>query len=144
MKVLIVQSSQRLSACWKNSLKTFGATVVEARTQREATAHLLEHNFDAVILDLLLDQGSALAIAELTDFRHPDAKLFILSSTSYFSDGSIFSHFTNVCGFLPTSTPPDDLAAFVTHHTRPKALRDLAKSARDSQYWDGPLIRRKA
>ena len=40
----------------------------------------------------------------------------LITNTSFFSDGSIFRHIPNACAFLPSATPPADLAAVVGHY----------------------------
>lgn len=72
--------------------------------------------FDVIILDLVLATGSALAVADVAQFRQPDTSVIFVTDTSFFSDGSIFSIMPNARAFLPTRTPPDDLAAVVEYY----------------------------
>ena len=62
--------------------------------------------------------SSAIALADFASYRRPDAKVIFVSSSSFFSDGSIFQLSGNAHAFLPSSTPPEDLAAVVEHHAR--------------------------
>jgi len=46
--------------------------------------------FDVIVLDLALEEGSALAVADFASYRHPDARVIFVTNASFFSDGSIF------------------------------------------------------
>ncbi len=52
------------------------------------------------MLDLMLDEGSALAVADFAAFRQPWAKVMFLTDSAVFSDGSIFTHCQNACGYF--------------------------------------------
>ena len=41
--------------------------------------------------------------------------MFFVTNT-FFSDGSIFQHCSNACGYIQSSTPPEDIAAMVEHY----------------------------
>ena len=71
---------------------------------------------DVIILDLTLEQGSALALSDFISYRRPEAKVIFISDGRFFSDGSIFAHCANACAFLPSATPPEDIAALAEHH----------------------------
>ncbi len=116
MNVLIVESRPDLSLLWKRHLERQGYCVAEAHSQDEAVAHLAAKAADIIVLDLVLSQGSALAVADFASYRHPDARVIFVTNTSFFSDGSIFNHASNACAFLPAGTPPEDLAAMVAHY----------------------------
>lgn len=118
MNVLIVESRPELCALWKGHLERQGLDVAEARSQEEAVSYLSCEAADIIVLDLVLDQGSALAVADFASYRHPDARVIFVTRTSFFADGSIFNHASNACAFLPTGTPPEDLAAMVAHYGR--------------------------
>ncbi len=118
MKVLIVESNEALAAVWQRHLKRFGAQVDRAIDQFAATRLLLEKPFDVIVLDLVLATGSALAVADFANYRQPEARVVFVTNTSFFSDGSIFQHCTNACAYLPSATPPEDLAAMVEHYSQ--------------------------
>ena len=71
-----------------------------------------------MILDLVLDEGSALAVSDFASYRQPLARVIFVTNTSFFSDGSIFRHCVNACAYMPSATPPEDLAAMVEHYAR--------------------------
>lgn len=92
-------------------------TVTCALGQEEAIAHLTDNETDIIIQDLVLDQGSALAIADYANYRQPEARVIFVTNTSFFSDGSIFAHSANARAFVQSNTPPEDLAAMVAHYS---------------------------
>lgn len=116
MRVLIVESDPGIGWLWKRHLERCGAAVAVAQNQDEAVALLAEAPFAVLIVDLILADGSAAAVADYASYRQPDAKIIFVTNSTFFSDGSIFQHFANACAFLPLATRPEDLAAVVEHH----------------------------
>ena len=116
MRVLIVESDPNLGWLWKRHLERFSAEVHIARGQAEAVAFLEAQSAEVIVLDLVLEEGSAIAVADYASYRHPSARVVFVTNTSFFSDGSIFQHIPNACAFLPSATPPEDLAAVVEHY----------------------------
>lgn len=116
MKVLIVESRAELGKLWARHLERQGYEVSQVNTQDAAVAFLSRDRADIIVLDLVLDEGSALAVADFASYRHPEARVIFVTDTTFFSDGSIFAHAANACAFLPASTPPEDLAAMVEHY----------------------------
>lgn len=86
------------------------------RSQSEAIVALQVERFDIIVLNLVLEDGSALAVADFASFRSPDTRVVFVTDTSFFSDGSIFAHSANACAYVRSSTPPEDLAAIVEHY----------------------------
>lgn len=116
MNVLIVESRRELGVLWKRHLERQGAIVSLVQGQDDAVDHLSDHAADIIIMDLVLDEGSALAVADFASYRHPTARVIFVTDTTFFSDGSIFNHSSNACAFVPAGTPPEDLAAMVEHY----------------------------
>ncbi len=116
MNVLIVESEAELGALWKAHLCRHGAHVMLATTQSDAIAQLAQQDIDVVILDLVLKDGSAFAVADYASYRRPDTRVIFVTNTSFFSDGSIFTHCVNACAYLQTHTAPEDLVAMVEHY----------------------------
>lgn len=119
MRVLIVQSNANLGQLWKRHLERLDAEVVHVDTGARAVSLIDSQEFDVIVLDLVLREGSALAIADVAQFRQPDANVVFVTDTTFFSDGSIFRHSTNARAFIETTTPPDDLAEIVHHYGSP-------------------------
>ncbi|MEW9918402.1 response regulator [Marimonas sp. MJW-29] len=115
-RVLIVESKAELGTIWQRHLQRQMMDVACARTQSEAIAHLAQNEVDIIILDLVLEKGAALAVSDYANYRHPEARVIFVTNTTFFSDGSIFAHSSNARAFLPSSTPPEDLAAMVEHY----------------------------
>jgi response regulator of citrate/malate metabolism len=118
MKVLIVVDDPNLGSLWKRHIERISAesVVVVVTSQDEGISYLRHHKSEIVVLDLILRDGSAIAIADYAAYRHPEAKVIFVTSSSFFSDGSIFQHIPNACSFLPRDTAPGDLAAIVDHY----------------------------
>lgn len=123
MKILIVESRAELGAIWRRHLERQGALVTLTTTQGDAIEALCAHDFDVIVLDLVIDDGSALAIADFASYRRPDARVIFVTNTSFFSDGSIFALSPNACAFVRSSTPPEDLAAMVDYYAAPRVSR---------------------
>lgn len=116
MNVLIVESNPDLGSLWQRHLERQGAEVHLARTQEEAILALYQTDFEIIVLDLVLEQGSALAVSDFASYRRPEARVIFVTNTSFFSDGSIFAHSPNACAYVQSATPPEDLAAMVEHY----------------------------
>ena len=116
MKVLIVESNPDLGRVWQRYLQRQGAEVTLVETQKAAILALYGTAFDIIVLDLVLETGSALAVADFASYRRPDTHVIFVTNTTFFSDGSIFAHSANACAYVQSSTPPEDLAAMVEHY----------------------------
>ena len=116
MKVLIVESRPELGRLWKNHLERRGMVVRLEQSQPGAVAALQVGRFDIMVLNVVVPRGSAFAIADLASYRHPGLKVIFVTSSAFFSDGSIFNLSANACAYLQSDTPPDDLAAMVEHY----------------------------
>lgn len=128
MNVLIVESEPELGRLWQRHLERQGAHVKLALGQDEAIAAILSETFDIMVLDVVLDQGSSFAISDFASFRCPGLKVIFVTSTTFFSDGSIFTHSRNACAYIRSATPPEDLAAMVEHYADGKVSRPCAAS----------------
>ena len=116
MNVLIVESQAELGRLWSRHLKRQGACVTLVHSQEAAVAALHDCKFDVIVLDLVLAEGSAFAVADFASYRAPETRVIFVTNTTFFSDGSIFAHSPNACAFLQSSSPPEDLAAMVEHY----------------------------
>jgi DNA-binding response OmpR family regulator len=116
MNVLIVESKAELGSLWCRHLERQGASVAVVQTQEDAIAELRSREYDVIVLDIVLREGSALAVADYANYRCPRARVIFVTNTTFFSDGSIFAHSSNACAYVKTETPPEDLAAIVEHY----------------------------
>jgi len=116
MRVLIVQSKTDLAILWQRHLERMGATVQRAETEAHAITLIEENGFDVIVLDVLVRDGSALAIADVAYFRSPAAKVVFVTDTTFFSDGSIFKMIPNARGCVGGDIAPSDLADMVEHY----------------------------
>lgn len=125
MRVLIVQSNKDLGTLWERHLTRLGEDVTLATTGDAAVEQLENQEFDCIVLDLILLEGSALTVADVAYFRQPDANVIFVTDTTFFSDGSIFNHSGNARAMVQKTTPPRDLAAIVQHYAT-RSIRDHA------------------
>ncbi len=116
MNVLIVESKRHLAELWRRSLERLGAHVDIAPSQDHAADMVAIESYDIVVLDLILEEGSAFAVADFMNYRQPEARVIFVTNTSFFSDGSIFQLFSNACAYVQSETAPDDLAAIIEHY----------------------------
>lgn len=115
MHCLIVESSEKLGQLWRRHLERLRIAVIFAKTTEHALNLIQTRSFDVIVLDLVLPDGSALAVADFAQFRQPDANVVFVTDTTFFSDGSIFRHSANARAFIQSTTAPDDLAQIVHH-----------------------------
>lgn len=116
MHVLIVESDADLGNVWRRHLERAGKRVTLVATQEEAVAEISARDFSIIVLDLVIKDGSAFAVADYAGFRRPEVKVIFVTRQSFFSDGSIFHHASNACAMVQPDTRPDDLDAVVDHY----------------------------
>lgn len=116
MTLLIVESNPHLAALWRRHVEREGRTVIVAHGQAAAVAALRCGGVSIVVLNVVLAEGSAFAVADYASYRCPGVRVLFVTADSFFSDGSIFNHVANACAFMPVTTPPRDLAAMVEHY----------------------------
>jgi len=116
MNVLIVESKAELASLWARHLERQGATTKVVQDQDSAIAELQDQDFDILVLDIVLKNGSALAVSDYASYRCPGARVIFVTNQTFFSDGSIFAHSSNACAYVKPETPPEDLAAIVEHY----------------------------
>ncbi len=90
MKVLLVERQPELAKLWARHLERLGVQVRALCSGEEAMDVLEVDRFDVMILDLLIEDASALAVADLASFRHPATRVVFVTNSSFFSDGYIF------------------------------------------------------
>ncbi|MCF6271991.1 MAG: hypothetical protein L3J37_02200 [Rhodobacteraceae bacterium] len=115
MRVLIAQHNADLGKLWSGFLTREGVEVTLVHSQSDALLQLRAQDFDALVLEMVLPDGGAIAIADFAAYRMPDAPIITINSTNFFSDGSIFSLLPNVHSVLQAPIEASDLAAVVSH-----------------------------
>ncbi|SMY06504.1 response regulator [Flavimaricola marinus] len=116
MRVLIVESEIELANIWRRHLERLSFEVHHAETSDLAVEAIGDQDFDVIILNLILAEGSALAVSDYAQYRQPNTNVIFVTDTSFFSDGSIFSMTPNARALVRTGTKPEDLAAMVEHY----------------------------
>lgn len=124
MRVLIIESDPNLGLLWSRHIERLGAQVELARSQMAAMDAIRDRAHDVLVLDLALTIGSAFAVADFASYFRPSCKVIFVTSTSFFSDGSIFAFMANACALIPLATRPEDMAALVEHHARIPIVQD--------------------
>ncbi len=116
MSVLIVESDPELGRLWQRHMERQGLVARLEGGQSQAISALQTGDFSVIVLDLVLQEGSALAVADYASYRNPEAQIILVNSTSFFSDGSIFTLCANARAYVQTGTPPEDLAMMAAHY----------------------------
>lgn len=116
MKVLIVESNTHLSWIWQRHLDRLGMDVDAATDADHAIDMIGDTAYDVVIIDLVLQDGSALGVADYTKVRRPNASVIFVTDTTFFSDGSLFAISPNARALIQSSSSPDDIGAIVEHY----------------------------
>ncbi|MEJ1997771.1 MAG: response regulator [Maritimibacter sp.] len=116
MRVLLVEETPELGGLWKNHLKLLGMDT-SLVTNGEAALHKLRnYHPDIIVANLDLPDAGAISVADYAAYRYPETQVIFVTSSTFFSDGSIFAMSPNACAFLSAHTPPEDLAAVIEYH----------------------------
>ena len=82
----------------------------------EAYTALRRQPYAAIVLDMELPEGEALAVADFATYRNPEVPIIAVTARGFFSDSAIFELIPNARGLLRTPLRPDDMAAMVEHY----------------------------
>jgi DNA-binding response OmpR family regulator len=131
MRVLIVEHNADLGRLWARFLGRQGIEADVATTEAEAIKCLRFNDYRALILQLVLPGGGAIAIADYATFRNPELPIVTVTNSRFFSDGSVFELIPNARTMLNTPLRPDDLAAVIEHVApRPAPAARAARAAK--------------
>ncbi|GIX12706.1 MAG: response regulator [Paracoccaceae bacterium] len=117
MRVLIVEHNADLGRIWGRFLERRGIAVDLATNLEEAVKLLRFNDYDALVLQLVLPDGGAIAISDYATYRNPDIAIITVTNSGFFSDGSVFDLIPNARSMVSTPLRPDDLAAMIEHFT---------------------------
>lgn len=115
MRVLVIESKDSLDELWIGFLKREGHIVDVAHTQPKAVDKLRFQVWDILIVNLTMQNTSALAISDYATYKNPNISIIALSMRNLFSSGSIFNIMPNLRGLMYHPIRPDDLIAIVDH-----------------------------
>lgn len=126
MQLLIVEHNPDLAAIWAGFLSRQGVVCTIAGTEADARGALRRQPFDALVLDMELPAGAALAVADFASYRNPDMPIITVTARGFFSDAAILELVPNARGVLRAPLRLDDMAALIEHYggryaARPKA-----------------------
>lgn len=116
--VLIVQTDPALAALWARHISRMGYAVCQSHSAGHAIEVLGQKSVSLIVLDIGASLDATTTVADYAAYRRPDAKVIFVTTSRFFSDGSIFALNRNACALLPCATPPADLAVMVDHHCR--------------------------
>lgn len=116
MKVLIVENNPNLSWIWKRHIERLGNAVDVADGVDEAMDAVRREDFDVMLVDLVLPDGSALGLADWARIRSPKTNVVFVTDTTFFSDGSLFAFSANARALVKCEADPNDVAEIVTHY----------------------------
>jgi DNA-binding NtrC family response regulator len=116
VQVLIVEHNRDLAVIWARFLTRQGVSCTLAGTAAEAFAALRSGAFEALVLDMELPQGEAIAVADFATYRNPDLPIIAVTARGFFSDGAIFQLVPNARGLLRSPPGIEDMAAMIEHY----------------------------
>ena len=86
--------------------------------QQDAVDYLRKHAPEVLVLDVMLENGSAIATADFASYRRPDTRIVFVTRNTFFADGSLFQHIPNTAAIIAEGTKPADFAEIVAYHGR--------------------------
>ncbi|MDJ0639878.1 MAG: hypothetical protein QNJ20_13675 [Paracoccaceae bacterium] len=116
--ILIAASNCELAKIWTRHLERQNQVVHIVDNQQDAVDYLCEHEPEVLVLDVMLEQGSAIAIADFSCYRRPNTQIVFVTRSTFFADGSLFQHIPNTAAIIPERTKPTDFAEIVAYHGR--------------------------
>jgi DNA-binding response OmpR family regulator len=116
VRILIVEPNRDLAGIWARFLAGQGMSCTIAGSDAEARDALRTSRFDAVVLDMEMPGGGALAVADFATYRDPEVPIIAVTARGFLSDSAIFELIPNARGLLRAPLQPEDMAALVEHY----------------------------
>lgn len=116
--ILILAGNPDLASIWARHLERQNHEVVVTTSEGAAIDFIRENPVHVIVIDLMLERGSAFSVADYVSYRQPRTKIVFVTRASFFSDGSLFKHVPNTAAIIQEDAPPSDLAAIVAYHGR--------------------------
>lgn len=149
MRILIVEHNQDLAGIWARFLSREGIGCSVASNRAEAYEALRGQEFDALVLDMELPDGEAIAVADFASYRRSEIPIIAVTARGFFSDSAIFELIPNARSLMRAPLRVEDMAAMVQHYGGKFAAQNIAPHARggpdsgaDAQ--DAPATRKVA
>jgi len=111
---MIMQPNPNLGRLWAEHLARVGLATVHVADQDQAMSVLAHEEFPVIVLDV--GEDGAISVSDYCSYRWPNSRVIFVTSATFFSDGSIFSHCANACAFIPKTTQPSDIAEMITYY----------------------------
>ena len=118
MNVLIVESTGVRAKQWADHLGDLCTLLTAAPTRADAVEALRNVDYDAIVLDLSLAEGTALMIADYAAYRQPWARVIFVTRGAGSEDGWLFENYANARGVTSADVAPQDLAAMVDYYAK--------------------------
>lgn len=116
--ILILAENPNLANVWARHLERQKHAVIVTSEETEAIETIRDNDISVIVLDLMLQSGSAFSVADYVSYRSPSTKIVFVTKTRFFSDGSLFKHVPNTAAIIQENAPPSDLAEIVAYHGR--------------------------
>ena len=144
MRVMLVDDHELIREGLRRAFERAGdfEVVAEAASVSEAEENLGQSNFDIVIFDVRLPDGSGIDAARKARADHPDLGIVIL--TMYAGDEHLFAALdAGASAFVPKDAPAEDVVSAARHAARsPRSFTapDLADAMRRRMTPSGPQL----
>lgn len=116
MNVMILETDRNIGQIWQRHLERCGVSSSLLSSEQEAVQHLQMYPVDVLVINLLAEVDSSLALTDLATYKNPDVAIIGVTARNFFSDGNLFDVIPNMRGFLGTPVKLDDLTALVQHY----------------------------
>jgi DNA-binding NtrC family response regulator len=116
MNVMILETDSNIGLIWQRHLERYGVSSVLISNEADAVQHLQRFPVDVLVINLLAEVDSSLALTDLATYKNPDVAIIGVTARNFFSDGSLFDVIPNMRGFLGAPVKLDDLTALVQHY----------------------------
>jgi DNA-binding NtrC family response regulator len=129
VRILIVEPNLDLARIWAGFLARQGMACTLAASDAEARDALRYGVFDALVLDMEMPGGGALAVADFATYRDPEIPIIAVTARGFLSDSAIFELIPNARGLLRAPLRPEDMAALVEHYGGRHASSERGREA---------------
>ena len=116
MKVMILETDENIGSIWQRHMERCGVESKLVINEEDAIEHLQMYAVDVLVINLLAEVGSSLALTDLATYKNPNIAIIAVTSRNFFSDGSIFDVVPNMRSVFQTPVKVDDLTAMVQHY----------------------------
>ncbi len=121
MQALIVEDSEYLAFLWQETLADMGFNTVVEHSRKGAAKRIEEQDFDFVLLDFYVDDGTTEDFAAWVKIRSPEVPVLMLTGSNIYPNGEHTNFAAGVDWFLRKPIAATDLRAIVDYLTGNRA-----------------------